>query len=184
MISSNKSTGSCWTIWPRLAFYVKDLNLNSESNHCFSLNALIAINADALFADCYYSDWNCCWYFANVNKLELFTHNIANIFYTHVPLKRKVAKKCKPSWFRAELKNAINQRNKLYAKWKSDPSKSNWILIKISRNKVHTITRKAKCVYWRNQFGTNLSNKVLENLSHQNFYCIFMGEYSNFASFV
>ena len=126
----------------------------------FSYYDLNAINTDAVFADCYFTDWNYSWYFLNVNnKLELFTQNIANIFNAHGPLKRKVVQKCNRPWFRGEVKNAINQRNKFYAKWKSDPFISNWILFNISRNKVLTITRQAKCVYYRNQFGTNLSNK-------------------------
>ena len=54
---------------------------------------------------------------------------------------------------------AIKIRSNLYCKWKSDPSTSNWEFFKIARNKVHTITKKAKCIYYQTQFGNDISNK-------------------------
>ena len=41
----------------------------------------------------------------------------------------------------------------------------NWEVFIIARNKVHTVTKNAKCIYYQNQFGNNLFNKNFwENL--------------------
>ena len=32
-------------------------------------------------------------------------------------------------------------------------------VFKIARNKVHTVTKNTKCIYYQNQFGNNLLNK-------------------------
>ena len=68
-------------------------------------------------------------------------------------------KQSKPPWFQKDIKLAIKISNNLYCKWKSDPLTSNWEFFKIARNKVHTITKKPKCIYYQTQFGNDITNK-------------------------
>ena len=143
-----------------LLFFVYDLNLSSAFTDCVTYRDFNVIDTTALHSLCSNTNWNRSWFYADVNnKLELLTQNVAEIFNAQVPLKTKIIKKSKPPWFQGQVKLAIKNRSKMYCNWKSDPSNTNWNLFKLARNKVHTITRKAKCAYYRKQFGSNLSSK-------------------------
>ena len=87
----------------------------------------------------------------------MLTLQILKVFNAHVLLKTKMFKQSKHSWFQKDVKLAIKIRNNLYRQ--SEPSTSNWEFFKIARNNVHTITKKAKCIYCQTQFGNEISNK-------------------------
>ena len=89
----------------------------------------------------------------------MLTLQILKVFNAHVPLKTEMFKQSKPPWFQKDVKIAIQIRNNLYCKWQSDPPTSNWEFSKIARNKVHTITKIAKLIYYQTQFGNDISNK-------------------------
>lgn len=142
-----------------MLFYVFGIDLNCKSNEKISYRDFKGIDNVSLFNECLNINWNCSWFSTSVDsKLELLTQNIQNLFDKHVPTKTLIIKASKPPWFRREVKLGINQRNKLYRKWKSNPSSDNWEIYRLCRNKVHVTTRKAKCAYYSKIFGSNLSN--------------------------
>ena len=58
---------------------------------------------------------NSGWFCSDVNdKLDFLIPNISTLFYTHIPLITKRIQKSKPAWFQAEVKYAIQNRNKMY----------------------------------------------------------------------
>ena len=159
MMCSNMSLTVLLLVYQIMLFCVFDIDLNYKSNEKITSRDFNALDNVSLFNECSSINWNSSWFYTSVDsKLELLTHNVLKVFDKHVPTKTKIIKASNPPWFQKEVKLAINQRSKLYRKWKSNPSSNNWELFRMSRNKVNMTTRKAKYAYYRKMLGFSLSN--------------------------
>ena len=90
---------------------------------------------------------------------ESLNSNLLKLFNKHVPLKRLKLRSRRPPWYKLDVHRCINERNKLY---KSNTSAENRELFRFARNKVHVVTKNAKCEYYRKEF--NMSQLTSKNL--------------------
>ena len=128
-----------------LLFYACNFNITQPVAENVYFRHFNAINNYELYIECLKVNWNECWFFADVNdKLESLNSNVLKLFNKHVPLKRLKLHSRRPPWYKLDVHRCINERNKLYKKWKSNTSAANWELFRIARNKVHVVV---KCDY-------------------------------------
>ena len=69
--------------------------------------------------------------------------------------------------YKLDVHRCINERNKLYKKWKSYTSAEDWDLFRIARNKVHVVAKNAKCECYGKEFNMlQLTSKNLWKKLH------------------
>lgn len=121
-----------------------------------------SVNYDALFTDFFITNWNSCWYMCDVDeKLEFIVNQLHRIYDTHIPLKSVPKNKNSTPWLTASVLDAIKLRNKLYSKWKRNPTEENWNCFKSARNNATASARNAKKTYFCSKLDTSLPSKQL-----------------------
>lgn len=90
--------------------------------------------------------------------LNIFNFIVKDIFDKHAPMIEKRIKGRSCPWIDQDLKNIMNQRDKLYRKAKHSKSDADWNAYKTLRNKCVNMQRKAKGVYHKNKINENRLN--------------------------
>ena len=75
---------------------------------------------------------------------------LINVFNTHAPMISKRVKGKKSPWLDRDIKTEMNNRDKLYRKFRKSKSEVDFDTYKKQRNKVNVIVRKAKSSHYRN----------------------------------
>ena len=90
--------------------------------------------------------------------LNIFNCIVKDIFDKHARTIEKRTKSHPCQWINQELKNFMDQRDKLHRKAKQSKSDDDWNAYKILRNKCVNMQRKAKGIYHKNKIDENHLN--------------------------
>lgn len=130
--------------------------------HTYSYRDFKSINVHSLHREASAIPWEHCMYLENANsKLNCFQLQIEELFNKHVPVRMVQIKNLKCPWFNREVLDAINNRRKLYCKWRRSPTLRNWETYCQARNQSTYVTRRAKCNYFSSRLKDSLPSKQL-----------------------
>jgi len=148
-----------------LLFCALDVDLERSSLTCeriyFDYNK---INLDELFNAAINTNWEECWYVSTVDeKLNILCSQIDWLFNTYVPIRKFKCKSTSCPWYNASVKAAINNKTKLYNKWKHKKTIAALNEYKNARNLATSTIRAAKKRFFSKKLNTSLPSKVLWN---------------------
>ena len=94
------------------------------------------------------TDFSClCW---KKSKQCLELSILREVFNNHAPMISKPVKGKISQWLNPQIKSKMNNRDKLYRKFRKSRTESNSKSYKSQRNKVNVLVRKAKKEYFQN----------------------------------
>lgn len=140
------------------------LNDNHTTSDILTFRDFKRIDFRLLLCDVMALDWSDAWYECNVNtKLEKFVSKVQLLYDIHVPIRSiKIQNKACP-WYSKEVKVAINNRSKLYHKWKRNPTQAKWLTYKAARNHAVQCVRNSKSKFFQSKLNPLLPSKALWN---------------------
>lgn len=89
-----------------------------------------------------------------------FHNKICDIFYRNCPMRQIKHKKNlqKSPWITSGILKSIHRKNVLYSSYKQSPTYHNSLRYRSFKNKLTTVVRKAKALYYKNYFDQNKAN--------------------------
>ena len=122
------------------------------------------INYDELYNAAINTNWDECWYGCTVDeKLNILRTQIAALFNSYVPIRKLRCESTSCPWYDANVKAAIDNKTKLYRKWKHKKTVTALTEYRNARNSATSTIRAAKKRFFANKLNASLPSKVLWN---------------------
>lgn len=128
--------------------------------HIIKFRDLKNINYEILEEEFFKIDWNVLYNMISVDdQLSFLEYNVQSLFNQTVPLKIKTISYKKKPWFGPSIKDAINQRDFAYSRWKRFKTTQLHEEYRIARRETNKLIKKSKSDFYAVKFSNAIGSK-------------------------